>query len=1554
MIQKSIGKRLTTYLLFTWLITGGLFLHSLAAQQLRLGVGRQNSSPMAVFLPAPRELQRELNRAVENIKNEEYVDAVTRLHYILNGAEGDDSASEDFFLPAQAGKPRVSLKQQADRLLSRLPKNGRAAYELAYGTDAGLLLKQAIAARDYDAIRDVSRRFGNSDAGEEATLLLGRWHLSNGNALEAYLHFQRLAESEHASKRFGEELTVLRAAALKLGNRGDEAQTLLAEQAFDSNGPIARLFSNGGVDQWLASISRSGGSVSGLTDWLMLGGNANRSATSEASLPTRDFLWPFENAIPQPDQEKLQNLVKAQGATGLTPVIHPLLVGDLVISRSADFVWAAPLRGGKCQFYYPGANLDATNRTGVARREIEMKQQIWNNALYGQVSSDGDLLYLISTAPEALNASSMAISVSNELVALELSSEGKLMWIVGGDQQFDEPALRGMFFLGAPLPLGGSVFCLGERNGEIRVMEIDKGTGKLLWSQQIAHLDGSPRAQRPAARRMAGLNLAYADGVLVCPTSTGGVVGIELAQRRLLWGFEYASRINVIRGRQSVRGEHWRDNSVMLDQGRVVLSPWDSDELFCLDLLTGESRWDRKVPRGAGIFVAAVHEDQIVVAGKSELTSLSIADAKLVWKCPLGGAPAGRGIHTGATYMIATTESELLQVSLATGEVVDKMETDGPLGNLIASDDMIISQNGAMVRTFYQRGKLEPRVDSILAENPNDSWALEQQGYLLLERGQRLEGMRKLLKSIENTPAEPQGMDYLARERLLDETFAMLLEEQDPESLDFALKVEPLIPTRRRQEYLRVMTVRNGKEGRIREAFEANLKLYLVSLQRSSGVIVEPNMMQLPQRSVRADRWHRSMFRKLWNQADSDERTDIQATIHAALTSARKRQREELLTALQDVPAMHPEYLEMLKTQVVRNTKIPYVEGSLIRLSRSEDSALAGRATAVLGHLYRKSGQMVAAAKQFRRLRDEFGDANIDGQTGKGIAAAASADNATLRRYLQPQGEWSYGRVKSTRTKAETLTRSAIGYRRMSLGADGVGPLDSSHGESSLSNAQFVWVRTTEGLQLELRDSIGQTVRTVGSAFRRSGRGREPMVRSYGHLIAAASQNKVVCLNGLRDSADNMVAELWEKEGGVPATVAVASQVRNLAFGQLGISRRVQSGMNGRSQISLGPVSDRGIVARRAGELICWDPETGEVLWKRGDIRIEAEVWGDDEFVFVHVPARYPNGGGNARVFSVFDGEELESRFTPDQPNRVRTYGQYVLTWKRDIGQPLDLNLDQEPVVEDILKAKDPTLPKPQERASSNGFAHRIELRDLFKRGQAFEWSRSYTDLARAVWLSHSELGVYDPGTRKLEVISVPNGRIVFETEIETDLARVDFLKIEKRADLFVVILGRQTDGRVGKQIKYRSPIAAQPLRELETYAFSSDGQMVWGVPAKLMQFLPLVTLAPEVPLLLFARIEEASGGRAKRRFDAVALDVRDGHLAFSDNGTYVGNSALKLAGQPGETQAELVLPAQNSKWTLEFTDEPRAPALPFGYTPKPPAKIKSLPKSLDDLFGGS
>ena len=183
---------------------------------------------------------------------------------------------------------------------------------------------------------------------------------------------------------------------------------------------------------------------------------------------------------------------------------------------------------------------------------------------YGTLSSDGRCVFSIEdlALDSGLGAAAMArrfivrgrvaignpadadneqTSPCNRLAAHEIRT-GKLKWQLGGPA--GQYALRQAetFFLGPPLPLMGQLYVLAETKGEIRLLALEAATGdcsgRSNWPRrkQNVHVRRICRLRR----RWAGASPSYADGILVCPTSAGAIVGVELATRSLLWGYCYS------------------------------------------------------------------------------------------------------------------------------------------------------------------------------------------------------------------------------------------------------------------------------------------------------------------------------------------------------------------------------------------------------------------------------------------------------------------------------------------------------------------------------------------------------------------------------------------------------------------------------------------------------------------------------------------------------------------------------------------------------------------------------------------------------------------------------------------------------------------------------------------------------------------------------------------------------------------------------------------------------------------------------------------------------
>src|SRR5262249_22953201 len=203
----------------------------------------------------------------------------------------------------------------------------------------------------------------------------------------------------------------------------------------------------------------------------------------------------------------------------------------------------------------------------------------------------------------------------NELVERSLLraydlDNGKLMWEVGGDKGPKE--LLNCHFLGAPLPLGGKLYVLLEHNGELRLACLDPPRDEknpspgLMWMQTLATVQVK-LAQDPG-RRIQAANLSYGDGILVCPTNAGAVLGVDLLAHPLVWAYPYreGEQVTEMRGHRNfggtvrmampVKAPEWKASAPIVQDGRVLFTAPDASSIHCLRLRDGTRLW--KIPRG--------------------------------------------------------------------------------------------------------------------------------------------------------------------------------------------------------------------------------------------------------------------------------------------------------------------------------------------------------------------------------------------------------------------------------------------------------------------------------------------------------------------------------------------------------------------------------------------------------------------------------------------------------------------------------------------------------------------------------------------------------------------------------------------------------------------------------------------------------------------------------------------------------------------------------------------------------------------------------------------
>ena len=579
-----------------------------------------------------------------------------------------------------------------------------------------------------------------------------------------------------------------------------------------------------------------------LLQWAIFRGNPARNAASAGGMPLLDRrwgVWTTENpsAVITSRQANIDRNIP------IMPVSQPLAVADVVLMRTTngllavDFVtgkriWAADNLQGRDEAQHGGPR-----NVMQQQADASLGERLWENATLGTLASDGQYVFMVedpksdgfSTDQQRVVVRQFGVwrgpidQATNQLAAYELRTQGKVVWKVGGSDKRDfdiEPKLAGVYFLGAPLPLDGLLYVLAERPKDqaVYLVVLDAKTGKLQWQQQlVATTDSNMNGFQENYRRLTGATPSFADGVLVCPTSAGAIVAVDLATHKLLWGYEYpqaqvgqgpnmmAMRFAMGNGGfpvPSYAGDRWADATATIVDGRVLVTPVEvggEQPMYCLSLIDGKLLW-KIDQRGDNVYIGAVYDGKVVVVGKRKVEAYSLVDTlpgptkevaptpKQLWSLdldtpaegsvaeaakpaaakpdvaksdaaaatPRGAMPAGRGFLSGGCYYLPLSTAEVARIDIARGKIVSRARSRKGLipGNLICYKDDVISLGVDSLDAFHQIEPLKARVAAALAKNPDDPEALADRGRIELDEGKLTDSIQNIRRAYDHETRE--------------------------------------------------------------------------------------------------------------------------------------------------------------------------------------------------------------------------------------------------------------------------------------------------------------------------------------------------------------------------------------------------------------------------------------------------------------------------------------------------------------------------------------------------------------------------------------------------------------------------------------------------------------------------------------------------------------------------------------------------------------------------------------------------------------------------------
>ncbi len=1531
-----------------------------------------------IFLPSDRLRERQLDQAREAIAAGAFSDAGTILDDILAGN------ADSFLQTAEGGATWSSVKAEATALLDAMPAAGRDAYELQFRARAERMLEQALAADDQVQVVAVARRWFHTPSGQAAAVMTALDCLAHGQPLSALAWLNRLKQI-NGGDRFEPALSLMHAVAAYEAGDPAAAEQAMAE-AMRRGTPtslrvagrgIALGQGNGGALAALEQLLRGPGetgvpdpavvATSDARPWLLQGGDPSRSRLSEA---TRPLLAPtFRVPLTRhPDESRLlgkQRMLAKDRERPLLPAGQPVAVGNTIVLRSPLGLLGVDFVTGKRVWLQAGRFDDDAGLSALAEQsELEGSEQAiargYEDLTTGMLASDGRLLFAVESpavATASLNQQQIVRPFAmgggtfpgNVLSAYLPAEKGELAWRLpagvtrdGGDDAgaIEPRRVRGNevelstgnpWYLGPPLPVGNELYVLVEELGEIRVDVLDAGTGSVLWSQPLAELDEARRIEQPGSRlrRLAGLSPSLDDGVLVCPTGAGGVVGIDVATRTLLWAYQYQSRAQddvvrlpngmIIRRGGGGTGEiaddgrqRWVDSTPLMSGGRVFLAPTESEELHCLDTRSGRLLW--KVPRRDGLILAGVHGSRLVVVGSEGVAALGVEDGSPAWperfafsSLRSGIMPSGRGLLCADRLLLPLDAPGVLEINLSDGSpVAFSAGRDAVPGNLVAFRGTILSQSIDSLDAFYQRDALREAIAAAGTEAPPQLgggllgfW----KGQLLIDSGHLREGAEEVAAAGQLDPQRVTPAMVAA---------AMLQAMR----LDFSAVAE-LFPTALEAcpdpaitgEMLRVgidgfLTL--GEPRKAWQSWQQAARACLVGDPRldqgdtDAGPVADgtdPLLLSTP------SRWLGGRLEAVLVAGDSELHAEIGAFIEQQLADTELRGVREM-ERLVDLVAAHPA-AEGVRQQFIDMLTHPSPGQEPVSVGGRKDRQLQLELLGMLDHA-------IADAAEHRAIDDStwpLGRVEV-----KSTAQQNRRADAPPLASLPIMGQAGVPFPEGLRL---TLDRRQPGM----LVHDGFG-------------RQVGGALSYEGSTQTRRLGI-QAVVLPGAAVQPSIVGRLLLVTSSSGTAAfelALPDDESVDLTTLQHR------RLWHSgdasTGGVLSLQSVPSRgngpLPHLSGGlPLGtvVSEPRPVGREAAPIMRGAAIVPNGAAVLQNHTLTIRDPISGDVFWSRSMLPAAANVLLDASCVCV-----CSLEGGAASVYSMHDGRQV---------------GQYQL-----------------PPVSDWLSTNGRTV-LAIERSRLAGFAGgTVEL--VLHDPLTAETTRfgPFSADTRAASAGAGKVALLEPdGT--LTVLDLQGRAVDFEVALERMPPGFNQLALMPWRDRLIVIASRPETAAESEQHRQLGAItgvrtaglwdAGQQLAPLVTGAVwavdRASGEPLWSVPATLLRHGFDAEQPSDLPVLVFARRIKSPGSTRQPQLSVLCLDKRTGRDVMLDDRIATDQHLFygcEITASPADRAVTLTHGARDI--TLTFTDEPTSPRPPYQGLTRP-LSPPSLSDKIENWF---
>jgi outer membrane protein assembly factor BamB len=1439
-------------------------------RRFRPGMGFINpadngASTEALTFTTDRKAKQSLGAAEDFIKEESWAEASRILQSLLD-------TKEDVFIEVAGPKntvKRVSLRQDADRLLGSLPSKGREFYELQYGPRAKARLAEAMAKGDRDILAEVAQRYFHTAAGAQALDQLGTYYLDRGQDAEAYACFARLLAHERAADL--KPLTRFKAAmaAHRVGESG--ASDTIWQQLSSANPAGIRIGEHDVTLGALHKILEEPMPTSSATanEWQLFRGDAGRSGSGQGGAPCLTVLWAQSGTRQKQSAEWISHAMKQleDRQEPIVPGYFPIATYahtksetiPLVIYRDQWGVHAVDVRNGKLFWeQLCSAGMDKLSEQGDFKNWVSGYLQnggtqanlLLENSTIGTLSTDGARVYSVDdlVLPPSPNPNMQFIMPPNtmsfgalqeavqhsKLQAFDVST-GKILWLLGGTGT-DKGEFTDTYFLGPPLPLGGKLYVLVEKASELRLLCLDPQKGEMIWSQSLANV--RDRLMNDSRRRLRGVHLAYGSGILLCPTNAQALVAVDLLSHSLLWEYSYHdestdTESNWFRGRMVSPGERVNAKAsapVVIDD-RIIYAPPESKYIFCLNLRTGEPIW--KQDRNDDLYVGGVYKGVVLIVGPGSCRAVSIQDGKQLWRVETG-IPSGEGIASDNMYFLPlfssgqSHDAEVCSIDMTLGTVIHTKvkEKDVP-GNLIFFEGDVISQAPLSITAYPQLKRRLEQIDELIRKDPNDPVGLTDRGELKLDKGDLAGAVADLRTALAHQP--PEDVVPRTREKLFDALSLLFRKDfakaepylaeykemcrvpaqADESAEDKARRLEK--EQRRRANFLGLVADGRRQQGRFSEALDAYLEFASLSRNKEYPELV--SAVNDPSLQIRPDAWAAGRIRSLYTTSDAE----VRGRLESKATEQWKRLENskdvdalrEFVTLFGSLLAVGRQARLQLATRLLDGGEFLEAELQLLQAKHGASPEEKAKIIGMLAGLLESNKLYPDAAYLYRVLDRDFPSTPVrDGKTGGQLWQAIDSDHRYDRWREETKVRWP------ARLTATSIPPVAAGPRGSAWTLEPDGPV-----LPFFSTARLV---CQDGQQIELVDRVNGTSRYNSGRLDSSTSALHNQqllyaytearntYRAVGHLLLVNLGGTVYAL----DPVNNRL--LWDKNL-LGSTLGMNNQTV-----QLDRDSRLMLHLDGFDQklFQVGPAGPTYVCLQAHDGLVALDPVRGTTLWTKSDVPKRAQTFGDDEHVYWIEMRDGSSGGGHA--LHAADGS------ADDIPDFSREYRKHTSQLGRNL-----LVCDEDGHEAEL----------------------RVRLYDVQKVTDV--WSKTFGKHAMLLRSDEPEItGVVEPGgDGKVTVLNSRDGRELLAAKVDmpADLDKIQAIYLLRDADQFYVVfyLLPNTPANVQSmsQSNMLSTLRSRPVNG-KIYAFDRQtGKFRWNIDIK--NEWMILTEFEELPVLL-------------------------------------------------------------------------------------------------------